>query len=165
MIDTPHSIVNDRLYAPNPNNKYHHHHHQAINLPIAGAQAFLMDYTHKENEPQRGPSAGWWVLTTAIVDGTNCLTCLPKHGGVRDNKFLVTYLTDQICLTSAIARRSALTAGLSCVSLKPSRAHNKYRRYLYQRGSLEKHRKADPGALLNGKEGRLRILWVFPVPP
>jgi hypothetical protein len=24
---------------------YHHHHHQPINVPTAGAQAFLMDYT------------------------------------------------------------------------------------------------------------------------
>jgi hypothetical protein len=42
---------------------------------------------------------------------TNGLTCLPKHGGAQDNKFLVTHpMTDQRCLTSAIARRSALTA-------------------------------------------------------
>jgi hypothetical protein len=27
------------------------------------------------------------VLTTAITAGTNSLTCLPKHGGARDNKF------------------------------------------------------------------------------
>jgi hypothetical protein len=37
--------------------------------------------------------------------------CLPKHGGDQGNKFLVTHpMTDQHCLTSAIARRSALTA-------------------------------------------------------
>jgi hypothetical protein len=24
---------------------HHHHHHQPINVPTAGAQAFLMDYT------------------------------------------------------------------------------------------------------------------------
>jgi hypothetical protein len=28
-----------------------------------------------------------WVLTTANASGTNSLTCLPKHGGARDNKF------------------------------------------------------------------------------
>jgi hypothetical protein len=44
--------------------------------------------------------------------GANGLTCLPKHGGARDSKFLVTYpKTNQRCLTSAIARRNALTAG------------------------------------------------------
>jgi hypothetical protein len=63
-------------------------------------------------EPPREPSAGWWVLTTANAAGTNDLTCLPKHGGAQDNKFLVTHpMTDQRYLASAIARRSALTAG------------------------------------------------------
>jgi hypothetical protein len=62
--------------------------------------------------PPRGPCAGWWVLTTANAPGSNGLTCLPKHGGTRVNEFLVTHpMTDQRCLTSAIARRSALTAG------------------------------------------------------
>jgi hypothetical protein len=41
--------------------------------------------------PPRGPSAGWWVLTTANAAGVNRLTCLPKHGGAQDNKFLVTH--------------------------------------------------------------------------
>jgi hypothetical protein len=51
------------------------------------------------------------VLTSANVAGTNGLTCLPKHGEARHNKFLVTHLmTDQCCLTSGIARRSTLTA-------------------------------------------------------
>jgi hypothetical protein len=27
---------------------FHHHHHQPINVPIAGAQAFLMDYLQAE---------------------------------------------------------------------------------------------------------------------
>jgi hypothetical protein len=68
-------------------------------------------------QPPRGPGAGLWVLTTANAAGNNSLTCLPKQGGARDNKFLVTHpMTDQRCLTSAIARRSALTAGLSSSS-------------------------------------------------
>jgi hypothetical protein len=47
------------------------------------------------HNPPRGPCAGWWVLTTANATGTNSLTCLLKHGGVRDNKFLVTHpMTD-----------------------------------------------------------------------
>jgi hypothetical protein len=69
--------------------------------------------THEENGPYppRGPSAGWRMLTTANAAGTNGLMCLPKHGGARDNKFLVNHpITDQRCLISAIACRSALTA-------------------------------------------------------
>jgi hypothetical protein len=61
--------------------------------------------------PSRGPSAGWWVLTTANAAGTNGLACLPKHGEARENKFLVTPpMTDQRRLTFAIARQSARTA-------------------------------------------------------
>jgi hypothetical protein len=69
------------------------------------------------HNPPRGPSADWWVLTTANAVRTNSLTCLPKHGGARDNKFLVTHpMADQRCLTSAIAHRSVLTAGPSSSS-------------------------------------------------
>jgi hypothetical protein len=91
--------------------------HQPINAPTAGAQAFLIDYTQEGHNPPRGPSAGWWVLSTANEAGTNGLTCLTKHRGAQDNQFLVTHLmTDQRCLTYAIARRSALTAGPSSSS-------------------------------------------------
>jgi hypothetical protein len=70
------------------------------------------------HNPTRGPSASWWVLTTENTAGTNGLTCFTKHGGTRDNTFLVTHpMTDQCYLTSAIARRSALIAGLSSSSL------------------------------------------------
>jgi hypothetical protein len=66
--------------------------------------------------PPHGPIAGWWVLTTAKAR-TNDLTCLPKHGGTRDSTFLVNHpMTDQRCLTSAIARRSVLTTGPSSSS-------------------------------------------------
>jgi hypothetical protein len=44
------------------------------------------------NRP-RGPCAGWWVLTIANAAGANGLTCFPKQGGARDNKFLVTNRT------------------------------------------------------------------------
>jgi hypothetical protein len=69
------------------------------------------------NNPPRGPDAGWWVrLTPANAAGTNGLTCLPKHGGTRDDTFFVTHpITDQLSLTSAVARRSALTVGASNV--------------------------------------------------
>jgi hypothetical protein len=77
--------------------------------------------------PPCGPSAGWWVLTTANAAGTDGLTCLPKHGGARDNKFLVTHpMTDQRCLSSAIhlqghrAPRSSASCAriskLSCIT-------------------------------------------------
>ncbi|RVE49894.1 hypothetical protein evm_005487, partial [Chilo suppressalis] len=86
---------------------HHHHHHQPINVPTAGAQAFPMDGIGRlGHDPPRGPSADWWVLTTADAAGTNGLTCLPKHGGARDGKFLVTHpMTDhcESCLTSTIA--------------------------------------------------------------
>jgi hypothetical protein len=36
------------------------------------------------------PSAGWW-LRIVNAARTIVLTCLPKHGGARDNKFLVTH--------------------------------------------------------------------------
>jgi hypothetical protein len=56
------------------------------------------------------------LWASANEAGTDGLTCL--LGGARDNKFLVTYpVTDQRCLTSAIARRSALTAHSSSSSI------------------------------------------------
>jgi hypothetical protein len=84
-----------------------YHHHQPINVPNAEAQAFLT----------LGPSVCWWVLTIINAARTNGLTCLPKHGKILDNKFLVTHpMTDQRCLTSVIVRRSALTVGPSSSS-------------------------------------------------
>jgi negative regulator of replication initiation len=44
------------------------HHHQPINVPTARAQAFLMDHPQRTvHNPPRGPSADWWVITTANV--------------------------------------------------------------------------------------------------
>ncbi|RVE51482.1 hypothetical protein evm_003883 [Chilo suppressalis] len=70
--------------------------HKPINVPTAGAQAFPMDGIGRlGHDPPRGPGADWWVLTTANAAGTNGLTYLPKHGGARDSKFLVTHpMTD-----------------------------------------------------------------------
>jgi hypothetical protein len=60
----------------------------------------------------RGSSTDWWVLTTANASETNGLTCLLKLGGVREYNFLISHpMIDQYWLSSAIARRSALTAG------------------------------------------------------
>jgi hypothetical protein len=114
---TPHGTYNniEELKAI-----WFHHHHQPINVPTVGAQAFLMDYgtypttlTHTlcllcsqdqqwynpyglptrrtGHNPPREPSADWWVLTTANAAGNNGLTCLPKHGGARGDKVLVTH--------------------------------------------------------------------------
>jgi hypothetical protein len=85
--------------------------------PLLGQRPFQARLKENGHNPPRGRSADWWVLTTANAAGTNGLTCLPKHGGARDNKFLVTHsMPDQRCLTSTIVRRGALTAGLSSFS-------------------------------------------------
>jgi hypothetical protein len=43
-----------------------YNHHQPINVPTAGAQAFLMDYPQGERAiTHHAASADWWVLTTA----------------------------------------------------------------------------------------------------
>jgi hypothetical protein len=60
-----------------------HHHHQPINVPTA----YGLHIRNTGHNPPRGPSAGWWVLTTAIAAGTNGLSCLPKHRRAQDNKF------------------------------------------------------------------------------
>ncbi|RVE49200.1 hypothetical protein evm_006092 [Chilo suppressalis] len=82
-----------------------------INVPTAGAQAFPMDEIGRlGHDLPRGPSADWWVLTTADATGTNGLTCLPKHGGARDSKFLVTHpMTNhcESCLSLTIAAEHA----------------------------------------------------------
>jgi hypothetical protein len=53
-----------------------------------------------------------WTLYSSYFKGIGCnfellvcsVTCLPKHGGARDNKFLVSRpMTDQRCLAIAIA--------------------------------------------------------------
>jgi hypothetical protein len=64
------------------------HHHPPINVPTAGGVPHGLHIRRTGHNPPRGPSVGWWVLTTANAAGTNGLTCLPKHGGARDNKFL-----------------------------------------------------------------------------
>ncbi|CAH0403655.1 unnamed protein product [Chilo suppressalis] len=63
---------------------------------IDSKTAFPMDGIGRlGHDPPRGPSADWRVLMTAYAAGTNGLTCLPKHGGTRDSKFLVTHpMTD-----------------------------------------------------------------------
>jgi hypothetical protein len=79
--------------------------------PLLGTGLPYGLHIRKRGRTPRGPSADWWVLTTANAAGTNGLTCLLKHEGARDNKYLVTHpMTDQFCLTSVVARRSALTA-------------------------------------------------------
>jgi hypothetical protein len=55
--------------------------------PLLGHRPALWNIRRTGHNPPRGPSADWWVLTTANAAGTNGLTPLPKHGGARDNKF------------------------------------------------------------------------------
>jgi hypothetical protein len=76
-----------------------HHHHQPINIPTAGTSLpYGLPTRRTGHNPPRGPSADWWVLTTVNAAGTNGLACLPKHGGARDNKSLVTHpMTNQCC--------------------------------------------------------------------
>ncbi|RVE46156.1 hypothetical protein evm_009230 [Chilo suppressalis] len=79
-----------------------------INVPTAGAQAFPMDGIGRlGHDPPRGPSADWWVLTTVDTAGTNGLTCLPKHGGAGDSKFLVTHPMTDHCESSLISTIAA----------------------------------------------------------
>jgi hypothetical protein len=75
--------------------------------------------TDKVNGP-RGPSAGWWVLTTANAAGTNILTCLPKDGGARDRKIfghssddwpLLTLLRNSSFLSAIYLKSTLLTSG------------------------------------------------------
>jgi hypothetical protein len=85
--------------------------------PLLGHMPFLW-ITHKENEP-REPKADWWVLTTVNTAETNGLTCLAKHEGARDNKFLAYHLmTDQRCLTSAIIITASRSSSSSLVRLQ-----------------------------------------------
>ncbi|RVE43502.1 hypothetical protein evm_011836 [Chilo suppressalis] len=51
------------------------------------------------HDSPHGPNADWRVLTTADAAGTNGLTCLPKHGGTRDRRFLVTHPMTDHCET------------------------------------------------------------------
>jgi hypothetical protein len=80
-----------------------------INVPHCWGTGLSLWITHKGHNPPRGSSAERWVLMTVNAAGTYDLTCLPKHGGARDTKFLVTQpMTDQRFLTSAIASTSSL---------------------------------------------------------
>jgi hypothetical protein len=68
------------------------------------------------------------MLTTANAAETNSLTCLPKDERARDDKYLVIHpMSNQRCLTSAIARRCALTAGPSNSSLSKCLSYKKYK--------------------------------------
>jgi hypothetical protein len=88
-----HLIIIDNNYQFSGLHRHHHHPHQPINVRTAGIQAFRI--THKENGPLPTTRAQCG-LTTANATGTNGLTCLPKHEGVRDNKFLVTHLMTNV---------------------------------------------------------------------
>jgi hypothetical protein len=72
--------------------------------PLLGHRPYGLHIKRTGHNPPRGPSVDCWRLTTTNAAGTDALTCLPKHGGALDNKFLVTHpTTDQRCLSSVIA--------------------------------------------------------------
>jgi hypothetical protein len=90
-------------------NFYYLRHNQPINVPTAGAQAFLIDHPHGERAitHHSGSVRIGVSRDKRNTTGTNGLTCLPKHGGARDIKFLVTHsMTDQCCLAYAIVCRA-----------------------------------------------------------
>jgi hypothetical protein len=65
--------------------------------------------THKENGPKPTTQAQCGLVSANECNAAriNVLKFLPKLGGARDNKFLVTHpMTNQRCLTSAIACRA-----------------------------------------------------------
>jgi hypothetical protein len=95
-----------------------YHHFKPINVPNAGAQAFVMNWPTKRtghNPPWR-PSADW-VLTTANTAGTSGLTCFSKHWKSRDNTFLAYPMIDQSCLTSATRDIELLELFYVCVQI------------------------------------------------
>jgi hypothetical protein len=83
-----------------------HHHHRPINVHTDTGILYRLHIRRTGHNPPRGPSADWWMLTIANITGINGLTCLPRHGGARDNKLVTHPTADQRCLTSAIARRA-----------------------------------------------------------
>jgi hypothetical protein len=83
LISATYKVI-QRIYR-----KLVHHRHQPIIIPTAGARASLMDYTYRERAITHHAGPVRIVRCTRV--GTNGLTCLPKHRGVGDDKFLVTY--------------------------------------------------------------------------
>jgi hypothetical protein len=76
----------------------------SLNLLLLMSPLQEHSFLRTGHNPTRGPRPDG-VLTTAST-ATNGLTCLPKHGGARDNTFLVTHpMADQCCLASAIVHR------------------------------------------------------------
>jgi hypothetical protein len=55
-----------------------------VNVPNGRAQVYFIGLHIRRmgHNPPRGPSADWWVLTTANVAGTNSLMRVPKQGGI-----------------------------------------------------------------------------------
>jgi hypothetical protein len=100
-----------------PNTLYNMHLYLSTLIPLSGVgttcfssccdkdSAFIFTY---RPPAWRQPSLKLeWIITTTNGAGISSLTCFPKHGGARDNKFLVTHpMTDlyEQCLGSAIAR-------------------------------------------------------------
>jgi hypothetical protein len=83
--------------------------------PVRDAQRRLPHRAQDARQRARVPCTGTSQITdrssssanTANTAWTDGLTCLQKHGGAPNNKFLVTHpMTHQYCLASAIGLRS-----------------------------------------------------------
>jgi hypothetical protein len=78
--------------------------------PLLGHRSSLWLHIRRTgHNPPRGPIAGCWVLTTANASGTNGLTCVPKHGGSRDNTFFVTHYKSAISTLEKCQKRVRAT--------------------------------------------------------
>jgi hypothetical protein len=84
-----------------------------LTSPLLGHRPFGLHIRRTGHNPPSGPSAN-----DCKCSRNQRLNMLSKHGGARDNKFLVIHpKTHQRCLTSAIARQSALNVGPSSASM------------------------------------------------
>jgi hypothetical protein len=60
--------------------------------PVRPNGKIMVHFITFQNKPFKNSAVKLeWVLKIANATGTNGLTCLPKYGGARDNKFLVTH--------------------------------------------------------------------------
>jgi hypothetical protein len=73
----------------------HHHQHQPFNVPTAEAQVLWVIHNSWLGMVCYGLNHNSALVLTGANDckcsRDNGLTCILKHGGARDNKFLVTH--------------------------------------------------------------------------
>jgi hypothetical protein len=88
-----------------------HYHHQPINVP--GHRPFPGSHIRRTNPP-RGPSADWWVLTTANAAGP-VLTCLPKHRARNNNSHTHTHKHTHTHTLLVLLSNSEVTFEILCL--------------------------------------------------